>query len=208
MLPIHPLRRAAPLLGLAVLLSACGSGPDKDPQQRLDPAVAAFVQDVRVVEQNDHVLVLDTEKGMIAIELRNAKAPITVQSVEDLVKKGFYNGMSFHRVEKKFVVQTGDPTGGTGGGATGAKKIPLEVNADLTNGIRGAVGMARPEDDRNGADTQFYILLNPRPQLDGAYAVFGEVVKGMEVADKIEQGDRIVKASLVQGLTVAEAPKG
>jgi peptidylprolyl isomerase len=199
----HHVRRLALLAALGAL-AACGSSGGSGAQQAIDPAVRAFVQDVRVIEKNDHVLVLDTEKGMIAIELRTTKAPITAQAIEALAAKKFYDGLTFHRVEKNFLVQTGDPSGGTGA-PSGAKKIPLEINADLTNGIKGAVGMARPEDDRNGADSQFYILLAPKPSLDGTYAVFGQVVKGMDVAEKIEQGDRIRTAVVVQGLP--EQPK-
>lgn len=198
-------RTAFLVLAAAPLLVGCGSattnpGVGVQSDQDLSNEVYAFLEDVRVEEQGDNVVVLTTSKGMIAIEMRNAKAPITTAAVEKLVRSGFYNGLSFHRVERKFLIQTGDPTGGTARN-TGAPKIPvLEVNADLTNNRRGAVGMARPEDQPDGADSQFYILLDGRPSLDGRYAVFGQVLKGLDVAEKIIQGDRISEAYVVSGV--------
>jgi len=171
----------------------------------MDDALIDFLQDVRVAEAGDNVVVLVTARGMVAMEMRNAKTPVTAAAIEELVKQGFYNGLTFHRVERKFLVQTGDPSGGTAR-STGAKKLPLEINGDLTNGVRGAVGMARPEDDPNGADSQFYILLSGRPSLDGQYTVFGNVVKGMEVVDAITQGDRISEAYVVTGISATAAP--
>ena len=132
---------------------------------------------------------IETDRGAIKAELYTEKAPVTTKNFIDLANSGFYNGLKFHRVEKDFVIQGGDPKGdGTGGSG---KNIPLEINPDLRH-IEGALGMARSQDP-NSASSQFYITLAPTPFLDGNYAVFGKVVSGMEVAKKIQIGDKMNK---------------
>lgn len=110
--------------------------------------------------------------------------PRTVENFQRLIKDNFYNGLTFHRVEH-WVIQGGDPSGnGTGGpGWT----IPLEVAEELKN-VRGAVGMARTSDP-DSAGSQFYILKSDSPWLDGQYAIFGKVIEGMDVVDKVELGE-------------------
>jgi peptidyl-prolyl cis-trans isomerase B (cyclophilin B) len=122
--------------------------------------------------------------GQIVIEFFPEAAPKTVDNFIKLSKKGFYNGLTFHRVEPGFVVQGGDPNGnGTGGpGYT----IPAEFNDHLHE--RGAVAMARASDP-DSAGSQFYICLAPAHFLDHNYTVFGQVVSGMDVVDKIQIGD-------------------
>ena len=133
--------------------------------------------------------VIETGKGTIKAELYTQKAPITTKNFIDLANAGFYNGLTFHRVEKGFVVQGGDPKGdGTGGSG---KNIPLEINQDLKH-VKGALAMARSQDP-NSASSQFYITLAPAPFLDGNYAVFGAVVSGMEIAEKLQVGDKMEK---------------
>jgi cyclophilin family peptidyl-prolyl cis-trans isomerase len=113
-------------------------------------------------------------------------APKTVKNFVDLAKKGFYNGLSFHRVVPNFVVQGGCPKGdGTGGpGHT----IPAEFNAKPH--VRGTVAMARSQHP-DSAGSQFYICYGPTPHLDRNYTVFGQVTSGMEHVDRIKQGDRM-----------------
>ena len=130
---------------------------------------------------------IETDKGTIKAELYTDKAPITTKNFIELADSGFYNGLKFHRVEPGFVVQGGDPKGdGTGGSE---KTIPLEVNPDLKH-VQGALGMARSQDP-NSASSQFYITLAETPFLDGNYAVFGKVLQGMEVVEKIKVGDKM-----------------
>ncbi len=136
--------------------------------------------------------VLETEKGTIKFELYEKEAPVTTKNFIDLTQKGFYNGLTFHRVEPGFVIQGGDPTGnGTGGSG---KTIPLEIAPSLTH-RKGAVGMARSQDP-NSASSQFYICLEDAKFLDKNYAVFGQVIEGQEVASKIRKGDKILKATI------------
>ena len=132
---------------------------------------------------------IETDKGTIKVELYTEQAPITTKNFIDLANSGFYNGLTFHRVEPGFVIQGGDPKGdGTGGSG---KNIPLEIKTDLRH-VKGALGMARSAEP-NSASSQFYITLEATPFLDGNYAVFGKVVSGMEVAEKIKVGDKMNK---------------
>ena len=131
------------------------------------------------------VVVLETDYGDIEIELRPDKAPKTVENFLKLTKEGFYNGLTFHRVIPGFVIQGGDPEG-TGRGGPGYT-IPAEIT-DLKHTV-GAVAMARLPDNVNpekkSSGSQFYIALANLPHLDGEYTVFGYVIKGMDVAQKI-----------------------
>ena len=131
---------------------------------------------------------LETDKGTIEIELYPELMPLTVANFARLVEENFYDGLTFHRVED-WVVQGGDPLGnGTGGpGWT----IKLEVNEQLKN-IRGALAMARGQHP-DSAGSQFYILKEDAPWLDGDYAVFGMVISGMEVVDSLQPGDKMIR---------------
>lgn len=130
--------------------------------------------------------VIQTSRGNIEIETYPSLMPITTANFDKLVSKGFYKNMKFHRVED-WVIQTGDPTG-TGTGGSG-ETIVLETSEKLKN-KRGYIGMARSTDP-NSASSQFYILKKDAPSLNGQYAVFGRVTKGMEIVDKIKQGDKM-----------------
>jgi cyclophilin family peptidyl-prolyl cis-trans isomerase len=147
----------------------------------------------------ENILYLDLSTGgRVAIQLRPDVAPLTVARIKELTRKGFYNGLKFHRVIDGFMAQTGDPKGdGTGGSA-----LP-DLNAEF-NGLphtRGAVAMARAAEP-NSANSQFYIMFMPRLTMDGQYAVFGRVVSGMSYVDAINRGEppaapsKIVRASL------------
>lgn len=122
--------------------------------------------------------------GVMKLELDPVAAPKTVANFVKLANEGFYNGLTFHRIAKDFVIQGGDPQGdGTGGpGYT----VPAEIKLLHK---KGAIAMARLGDqvnpNRESSGSQFYIALNDLPQLDGQYTVFGYVVSGMEVAEKI-----------------------
>lgn len=136
--------------------------------------------------------ILETVKGTIKFELYESETPITTKNFIDLTNKGFYNGLVFHRVEPGFVIQGGDPKGdGTGGSG---KNIPLEIAPTLTH-KKGAVGMARSQEP-NSASSQFYICLEDAKFLDKNYAVFGQVIEGQDVAQKIKKGDKIIKATI------------
>jgi peptidyl-prolyl cis-trans isomerase B (cyclophilin B) len=144
-----------------------------------------------------HYAIIDTEHGSVVIELYPAVAPKTVANFEKLVNKGFYNGLTFHRVVDGFVVQGGDPNGDGSGGP--GYEIVAEINPNEKH-LRGTVATARTGDDvnpeRKSSGSQFYICLAPQPGLDGQYTIFGGVVKGMSVVDQIKVGDHMKKITL------------
>ena len=146
--------------------------------------------------------IIETNKGNITIELYEDKAPTTAGNFIDLVEKGFYDGLAFHRYEPGFVIQGGDPRGnGTGGyiepGSNRERRIPLEVSPELKHGEAGAVAMARSSDP-NSASSQFYITLGPAAFLDMNYAVFGRVVDGMDAVRQIRAGDKMTSVKLAE----------
>jgi peptidylprolyl isomerase len=136
--------------------------------------------------------------GRVTIQLRPDVTPTHVERIKALTRRGFYNGLAFHRVIEGFMAQGGDPTG-TGTGESELPDLPAEING-LPH-LRGAVAMARGE-DLNSANSQFYIMFVPRLGMDRNYTVFGRVVGGMNFVDAIERGEppsnptRIVRASL------------
>jgi cyclophilin family peptidyl-prolyl cis-trans isomerase len=134
-----------------------------------------------------------TDKGEFTMNLYGERMPITVANFVKLAEEGFYDGLKFHRVED-WVVQGGDPAGdGTGGpGYT----IQFETYRWLRHD-RGAIGMARRADDRNSAGSQFYIVKEEAQSLNREYAIFGKVVDGMDVVDKLVANDKIVSVTVV-----------
>lgn len=142
-----------------------------------------------------------TSEGDLIIELFPNEVPRTVANFKQLVRSGFYTGqgMVFHRVVPGFVVQTGDPTN-TGTSGSG-KTIPLETSPSLSHTGKGIVAMARSTDP-NSATSQFYITLDAQPSLDGKYAVFGRVIQGLEVLDRIDRGDRLLGVTLTDVSTL------
>ena len=138
--------------------------------------------------------VITLEKGgEIRLEFYPEDAPKTVENFVTLAKKGFYNGLTFHRIEPNFVIQGGDPKGdGTGGPGY---KIKAEFNKNKHD--RGAVAMAR-SNDPDSAGSQFYITLAPSHFLDGQYTVFGKVVSGMNIVDNVKKGDKMKSVKIVE----------
>lgn len=146
--------------------------------------------------------IIETDKGTITIELYGDKAPITAGNFIDLVERGFYDGLKFHRYEPGFVIQGGDPRGnGTGGfedPQTGReRRIKLEVSPELKHGDAGGVAMARSQDP-NSASCQFYITLGPAAFLDMNYAVFGRVIDGMDTVKQLRAGDSMKSVKIAE----------
>lgn len=153
--------------------------------------------------QNNPVIILELEHGNIKIETKPDVAPKHVERITQLVDEGFYDGLKFHRVIDGFMAQGGDPLGnGTGGSG---QNIPAEFNKE--NHKRGTVSMARAQ-DIHSADSQFFICFEDAAFLDQQYTVWGEVIEGMDVVDKIKRGepgsgtvqnpDKIVSARLLK----------
>ena len=147
------------------------------------------------------VIVLETVKGTIEFETYPDEAPKTVAHILALVKRGFYNGLRFHRAEPNFVVQVGDPQSRNmtlqewwGRSGSGKPIGVAEITKKRTH-VRGAVAMGHAGSAKD-ADSQFYITLRAAPELDAKFTVFGRVIKGLEVAAKIQQADMLKKASV------------
>ena len=203
--------------------------PSAETQTSTPQAISPLMKDLPTLTGKATVVM--TVKGApIAIEVDGIDAPITAGNFVDLVQRGVYDGLVFHRVVRQpdpFVVQGGDPQGkdpkfpverlGTSGfidPKTGSERtIPLEITpegaksplyseiiktAPKLKHTRGAIAMARSQSP-NSASSQFYFALADLPFLDGSYAVFGHVTSGMDVVDKIQQGDRIDSAKVTSG---------
>ena len=203
------------LLGLFLSVPALAQGlPAPPPAPALDP---------------ENTLLLDLSSGgRVAIQLRPDVAPGHVARIKELTRRGFYNGLTFHRVIDGFMAQGGDPKGD----GTGGSELPdLKAEFNGLPHVRGSIAAAREgaQEDadaaaiaaaENSANSQFYIMLAPRLALDGRYTVFGRVVSGMNFVDAIEKGEppanptRILQASIgadnkappAPGQAVAAAP--
>jgi peptidyl-prolyl cis-trans isomerase B (cyclophilin B) len=131
------------------------------------------------------IATIKTGRGTIKLSLHADKAPKTVQNFEALAKKGFYDGLKFHRVIPNFMIQTGCPKGdGTGGPGY---KFADEFHADLKHTGPGVLSMANAGPNTNGS--QFFITHVATPWLDGKHSVFGQVIEGQDVVNAIKQGD-------------------
>ena len=125
--------------------------------------------------------------GTVKLELYPNVAPITVNHFVSLVKDGFYNGLTFHRIMKNFMIQGGDPTGTGKGGISSKIKGEFLANGieNKLNHDRGVLSMARGDNDYNSASCQFFIMIKTDNSIDGHYASFGRVTSGMDIIDKI-----------------------
>ena len=148
-------------------------------------------------EPKEQVAVVKTGQGTFVIKFYPDSAPVAVENFRKLIEKGFYDGITFHRRENTknlSIIQGGDPNGdGTGG--PGYTIIDEYTNANQRPHLRGTVAMARTNAP-NSAGSQFYICLKPQRFLDGRYTTFGQVIKGMDVVDKLRVGDVIKTAKL------------
>ena len=130
------------------------------------------------------VAIMETNHGTIEIELFKDGAPKTVENFVGLVEKGYYDGITFHRVIENFMIQGGDPTGtGRGGESIFGKPFADEINPNLKHDQAGVLSMANAGPNTNGS--QFFITLVPTPWLDGRHTVFGRVIAGLDVVQEI-----------------------
>ncbi len=156
------------------------------------------------VQSSQERLVFTLKDGDVTIQFRPDVAPLHVERVKTLTRQGFYDGTPFHRVIEGFMAQGGDPSG-TG---TRGSSLP-DLKAEFTTRyrfLRGTVGAARTQNP-DSANSQFYIMFAPAPNLDGNYTIWGQVIGGMDAVDKIKRGsgrdgivqqpDRLLKARLV-----------
>jgi len=164
------------------------SSPSPTQTVNLTPSPTSS-QTIQNTETNANTAIIKTAKGDIELSLYVADAPNTVANFVAKVKSGFYNNLTFHRVED-WVIQGGDPLGtGTGGG-----NMPVEFNTKPF--VVGSLGVASRGDGKVQNDAQFFITKKDSPFLNGKYTNFGIVTKGMEIVNKIEIGDKILEIQL------------
>lgn len=192
------MRRTLPALCAALLIAGCGGG-DAAPTSAPAPAATSGCKPVakarpkgeqnlpkptgRLVPGKRYTVDLQTNCGTITIRLANGRAPKTAASFADLVKRGFYDGLTFHRVVHGFVIQGGDPLGSGRGGPGYTVVEPPPRDTAYTTGV---VAMAKTEADPSGASgSQFFIVIGDDASLPPDYAVVGGVVRGMDVAQRI-----------------------
>ena len=154
--------------------------------------------DVKLEKATNPVIKISTERGDMILELFPDSAPKHVESMLNLINKGFYNGLTFHRVVPGFVIQGGCPLG-TGTGGPGYN-IKAEFNS--RKHLKGTLAMARAMDP-DSAGSQFYICLEAQPYLDGQYTVFGQLRSGHDVPEKVRKGDKM-NITILQGAPAAK----
>lgn len=142
---------------------------------------------------SDIRITLHTDKGDIHATLFASKVPVTSANFLNLAKRGYYDGVSFHRVIANFMIQGGDPTG-TGRGGPGYR-FADEIDPSLKHSKPGVFSMANAGPNTNGS--QFFITHLPTPHLDGKHAVFGEVTSGQDVVNAVRQGDKIKSITIL-----------
>ncbi|MDC1174135.1 peptidylprolyl isomerase [Bacteriovoracaceae bacterium] len=179
-----------------ILFIACfllfGSCSKKDENKSVEDSESSSLIQAKDLQIDKNGLskarvVIKTAHGNIVFKFYPMKATGTVTRFIQLTNEGFYDGLKFHRVVPNFVVQGGDPLG-TGMGGSGVK---LKAEFNNVQHVKGTVAMARSEDP-NSADSQFYIALTTLPSLDGKYTVFGQVVEGLDLLEKIQIGDKMI----------------
>ncbi len=198
------LTKALFLLPFAAFALAAAKAPPPAPAEPVMPSIAAPA-DVAANPANKLMLQL-SNGGTVVIQLRPDIAPQHVARIQTLVRQGFYNGLTFHRVIPGFMAQGGDPKGTGEGGSS----LP-DLKAEFTQMpfLRGTVAAARLGDNENSANSQFFIVFVPNASLNGQYSVFGRVISGMDAVDKIAPGEppadptKIVSATLGDMAAVA-----
>ena len=190
-------------LGFAFFfISAVAFGQGKESKPKVTGETKK-VETKKYMKRNvaDPEIAIETDEGVMKLELFPDVAPAHVDSMLSLIKKGFYNGLTFHRIIDGFMIQGGDPKGDGSGNA--GYNLPAEFSQ--LKPIEGTLSMARAQDP-NSASCQFFICLAAAPHLDGKYTIFGQLMEGTEALHKIGkvqvQGDRPVKPVFIRKMTV------
>ena len=186
--------------GILLLTGCSATNTGKAPSQPVNSQQTAIA-----VNPHNRVAVFETSKGTFRIELFEDKAPNTVKNFISLASKGFYDGLTFHRVIDGFMIQGGDPKGnGTGGPGY---QIADEFHRDLRHSTEGILSMANAGPNTGGS--QFFITLAPTPHLDNKHAVFGRVIEGMDIVKsigkvKVDGQDRPIEKVVIQKITIIQ----
>lgn len=195
------MKRLISIILMAALLSLCLTGCG-DTRENADKSTAKTTKKESFAEKKDadtsnsqyltgkhHAEIVIAEYGKLELELDADIAPITVTNFVNLAKKGFYNGLTFHRIMSGFMIQGGDPNGDGTGGSEETIKGEFKSNGveNTMSHKRGVISMARAQNDPDSASSQFFIVQADSDFLDGDYAAFGKVTAGMDIVDKICQ---------------------
>jgi cyclophilin family peptidyl-prolyl cis-trans isomerase/HEAT repeat protein len=192
--PVRAVRERAALALASLGETPPPVGPETALHPRADYRLAmAPYEPVAGVPLYSPRALIHTKHGVIEIVLDVVETPLTTESFIDLARRGFYDGLTFHRVEPGFVIQGGCPRGDGNGGP--GYSVRCEIGQRPYG--RGAVGMALSGKDTGGS--QFFITHSPQPHLDGGYTLFGQVTSGLEVVDKIRAGDVIDRVEIWTG---------
>ncbi len=213
------------VLGLSIALVGCSSGDDTQASDQTTQDQQSSGESAAPDQGGDQLYTpaykptgketatMKTSKGTIEIKLFGKDAPIHVANFVELAQKGFYNNTKFHRYEPGFVIQGGDPqtkemTSDQVAAAVADGSVPLgtggpgyvikgefDPSVNPNKHTRGALGMARTMDP-DTAGSQFYFALQPLPQLDGQYTVYGQITKGLDVMDQLRVGDEIISVTI------------
>lgn len=195
------MKRLISIILMAALLSLCLTGCG-DTRENADKSTAKTTKKESFAEKKDagtsnsqyltgkhHAEIVIAEYGKLELELDADVAPITVTNFVNLAKKGFYNGLTFHRIMSGFMIQGGDSNGDGTGGSEETIKGEFKSNGieNTMSHKRGVISMARTQNDPDSASSQFFIVQADSDFLDGDYAAFGKVTAGMDIVDKICQ---------------------
>jgi peptidyl-prolyl cis-trans isomerase B (cyclophilin B) len=188
-------RTAFTVVALGVILiascsPATGPTPEPKPQPKPQPETYSSPPVPIIDSGKPYTAIIETEKGNLVLELFARDVSVTVNNFVFLALDGFYDGTTFHRVIPGFMAQGGDPTG-TGAGGPGYKFA--DEFTDRTH-VAGALSMANSGPNTNGS--QFFITYTPQHRLDGKHTVFGQLIEGMDVLERIEEGDTIVRITI------------
>ena len=195
------------LLAFAMFIPGKSSKPFKENLYGVDYNMEGHEAEINVKSEKPVVAMHIEDYGSVIFELYPEYAPNTVNNFIALVKSGFYDNNTFHRLAKGFVLQGGDPTG-TGGGDPGYSiKGEFASNGVVSNTLlheKGVLSMARVNDP-DSAGSQFFIMLGKAEHLDGSYAAFGKVIQGMDIVEAIEKREAVNGDSLINYLTIKKA---
>ena len=185
-------RKFSMLAGLFALTCIAGVAARADEPKAKERKTYTEPPKMAIDVEKKYIATIETAKGKIVCELFPKEAPQTVNSFVFLAREGYFDGLTFHRVEN-WVIQGGDPTG-TGGGGPGYK-LKSEARNNTHKHEPGTLAMARTNDP-DSAGSQFYFTKQATPHLDGAYTVFGQATEGLDVITAIRAGDEIKKVTI------------
>jgi cyclophilin family peptidyl-prolyl cis-trans isomerase len=198
------------LIIMLLFLGACASNDvavDRAPAELVSGAAVIDATDASATEGTmaNPIATIQTNLGTFKVELLKDKAPKTAGNFADLAKKGFYDGIIFHRVIPDFMIQGGDPTGSGMGGP--GYKIKDEFHPDLKHNVPGILSMANSGPNTGGS--QFFVTVAATPWLDNKHAIFGKVVEGMDIVNKIStvkrnRQDKPLENVVMQKVTISE----